>query len=265
MMRYLITLLIFTGLILAASAQSGSRKYEDFKCDYNWMYTQSNLWNSGRSHLNWFKRCIEFENLDVNDQSASSGRTALHTAAILGEIDTIRYLISKGANIETFDFAMGYTALHFAVEHQKSGAVQILVDSGANVSAKTPERCISDPIMRHPCGNWDSTLHLSVNRLDLIVTRILIGKGAQVNSTDYELNTPLHRLLLPNFDSGEDKNKFKTKFLIAEICETLINAGAEVRAKNFNGESPLDLARQHLIDKTADREDCAEIVLSKVG
>ena len=264
MIRYLITLLIFTGLILAASAQSDFRKYEDFRCDYNWMHTQSNLWNSGRPHLNWFKRCIEFENLDVNDQSASHGQTALHTAAILGEIETIRYLISRGANIETVDFAMGYTALHFAVEHQKSGAVQILIDSGANLSAKTPERCISDPIMRRPCGSAESTLHLSVNRLDLIITRILIRHGTQVNSTDDELNTPLHRLLLADFDSGEDKYKFKTKYLISEICETLINAGSEVRAKNFNGKSPLDLARQHLIDKTFDRADCAELVLSKV-
>lgn len=255
MIRYLITLLVFIGLILAASAQRGSRKYEDFKCDYDWMYTQSHVWNAGRSHLNWFKRCIESENLDVNDQSAAHGVTALHTAAGLGEIDTVRYLIRKGANVETFDFVRGYTPLHEAVQSKKSGAVISLIDGGANVNAKTYSK-------KYPNNTGKSSLHISISNLDLITTRILLRNGAQVNSQDQYMNTPLTRLLHdPEWLVEKTEHR---DLLISELCETLMDAGASVTVPDNHGRSPVDLAKQHVQEGNVDMEGCAKMVLSKV-
>ncbi len=260
-LRYLLLILWLQFLIVEVTAQHLHKEYEDFICDYDWMYTQPDVYNSGRSHYDWFKRCIEFENQDVNDQSAAHGSTALHTAAGLGDVAAIGYLIELGADIEVLDFVGGYTPLHEAVSSGKSGAVRMLLDQGANVNAKTYSK-------RYKFANGKSVLHISVFKLDVIVTRILLRSGARVNSLDQNKYTPLNYLLESASWSLAERDKLgqlEKEARFSEICKLLVNAGASTVKPNEQGRSPEDIAMELLEDEEASSEVevCARIVLSR--
>lgn len=260
-LRYLFVIFCLQLLIIEVNAQHLHKEYEDFICDYDWMYTQPDVYNSGRSHYDWFKRCIEFENQEVNDQSAAHGSTALHTAAGLGDLAAIRYLIEQGADIEVFDFQLGYTPLHEAVSSGESGAVRMLLDAGANVNAKIYSK-------RYKHNNGKSALHISVFKLDVIVTRILLRIGARVNSLDQNKDTPLNYLLKTAGWSISEREKFdelEKELRFSEICKLLVNAGVSTVKPNKQGRSSKDIAKELLEDEEAFSEVkvCARIVLSK--
>lgn len=63
------------------------------------------------------------------------GKTPLHTAAEVGNVDGIRQLLDCGANIEARDNA-GRTPLILATINGHFAAIQLLVERGANVNAR---------------------------------------------------------------------------------------------------------------------------------
>ena len=65
------------------------------------------------------------------------GATALHLAAINGDIGVCRVLIGAGSDLEsrTSGFEVK-TPLHFAVERLHVDIVELLVEAGADVNAK---------------------------------------------------------------------------------------------------------------------------------
>lgn len=57
-------------------------------------------------------------------------------AAAAGNLDTVKFLISRGANIHATD-NMRWTALHHAVSSGGFEVTQALVEAGADVNART--------------------------------------------------------------------------------------------------------------------------------
>ena len=92
------------------------------------------------------KYFIEEKGINVNtrnnDNSRYRGRTALHFAAYEGKVEIVKYLISKGANVNAKDDT-GATPLHCAAadtgheEHDngKLEVAKILISKGADVNA----------------------------------------------------------------------------------------------------------------------------------
>ena len=71
------------------------------------------------------------------------------------------------------------TPLSLAIREENFEAAQILLDSGkvdVNLGG----------------GIYGSPLHLAVVRLEIWLIKALIGKGADVNKTDYDGKSPLH-------------------------------------------------------------------------
>lgn len=64
-----------------------------------------------------------------------AGHTPLHCAAQYGHVDSIRFLLSRGANISA-EGKHGHTPLHFAAQNGHVDAIKCLHSLGADINAK---------------------------------------------------------------------------------------------------------------------------------
>ncbi|MFD4433592.1 ankyrin repeat domain-containing protein, partial [Nocardia sp. NPDC058497] len=63
------------------------------------------------------------------------GRTALHYAAMEGDLETItRLLVAEDVNLPDIH---GWTPLHFAAQEANPAAIERLLDAGADIDALT--------------------------------------------------------------------------------------------------------------------------------
>lgn len=85
--------------------------------------------------------------LDINSIIPNSGRTALHCACAMVEVDIARLLLNAGANVNLKD-KYGSTALHIVLQHEESQRrdseapielVKMLLDHGADLMLKNKE------------------------------------------------------------------------------------------------------------------------------
>ena len=208
---------------------------------------------------------------DVNARAAT-GITALMVAArYRGNVEVVRLLLKKGAspNVEKgVEVRNAATALFLAV---MAGDVQIvgaLVDAGARIGDRMNilGRFLQSPLIYATFG-------------DTPMVEYLIGKGANPNELDDDKITPLGWAVIANYPGivqslltrgarvNHVDNRGMTPLLYAAsidygdtvVIETLIAAGADVKAKNKEGLTALDLAKKYhhqrlasvLVEKTA--------------
>jgi len=75
-------------------------------------------------------------NVDFIDEE--DGSTLLHRSAGEGRITTVKYLLSRGSDINCKDND-GFTPLHCAVEEEQEEMVQFLLEQGVDTSAKNQD------------------------------------------------------------------------------------------------------------------------------
>jgi uncharacterized protein len=102
----------------------------------------------------------------VDDQS----RTAMHYAAINGNLQIIAILIKAGAKLDPVD-PLEDTPLHLAADQNQTEAAQLLLDAGAAVDPQNKDGMT--PLM------------IAASRGNLELVRALLAKGASPNKTDY--------------------------------------------------------------------------------
>lgn len=90
-----------------------------------------------------------------------------------------------------------------AIRDQNYDAAKILVEAGADVNIGG--------------GIYASALHLAVVRNNLMLTDMIIKRGAEVNVANDEGNTPLH-FIMSVFSKSDTKYK--------AIAESLVMSGA---------------------------------------
>ncbi|MEM0459829.1 MAG: ankyrin repeat domain-containing protein [Thermofilaceae archaeon] len=149
---------------------------------------------------------------DVNAKDLS-GWTPLHYAAKEGHLEIVQFLVEKGASVNAEDIS-GWTPLHEAAYCGHLEIARFLAMRGANVNARE---------------NIDKAtpLHYAAREGHLEVARLLIEKGANVNAIDKKGRTPLH---------------YAVKMGHLEVARLLIEKGANVNARNNNSETPLHIA-----------------------
>lgn len=71
-------------------------------------------------------------------QEGTSGKTALHLAVELRDVVSVKFLLSRGANVDATMFN-GCTALHLAVGRQDAAIANLLCQSGADMMLRNME------------------------------------------------------------------------------------------------------------------------------
>lgn len=152
----------------------------------------------------------------------TGGHTALMYAAIAGRVDTIKYLISLGADVNAHALTNEYshprvlkgpTPLIYAAATNTEAAVEVLLNAGADVNAKEADV-------------EDTALHRAIRNVHYMnIVKLLIEAGADVNATNLAGQT----ILFNSTDGGEPDK---------EIILFLLHAGADPNISE-DGWTPL--------------------------
>ncbi|XP_076442595.1 L-asparaginase-like isoform X2 [Babylonia areolata] len=142
------------------------------------------------------------------------GRTALHVACSLGNLNIVSFLLGKGASVHLKD-NRGDNPLIDAVLSKTIPVINILVQTGARLPWKSIRIAVS--------------LCCAAATDDLETIRAWHAAGADMNSADYDSRTALHIAVTCNRK---------------EIVKYLLASGAICLAQDIFGMSPLSVAQK---------------------
>ena len=125
--------------------------------------------------------------------------TPLHTASYHGNIEVVKYLISKEANINAkmddgyfvLDCAIGGIASNTGNYKNNVAIVEYLISKGVNVDAKAEKRDYDNE-------SRTTALHLSARMGYIKVAKALVSGGADINAKTVIGNTPLDDAIRKN-------------------------------------------------------------------
>ncbi|XP_068715866.1 BRCA1-associated RING domain protein 1-like [Montipora foliosa] len=176
------------------------------------------------------------------------GETPLHVAAIKGCAESVRTLLTEGADPNTKDHA-GWTPLHEASNHGYLSIVELLLDHGAMIDT--------------PGGfDHDTPLHDAVTNGRLEVAKLLVTRGAPRDirnkrgliPTDYATTEEM-RTILSISTSKTDDSQGSAQQLIASLPES----------RKFSLDSPKILLATGLSsDQKANLQTCAVTLDAKI-
>ena len=124
------------------------------------------------------------------DTAMPEGETALMTIARVGNVEALKLLVDRGANVNSRDGFRGQTALMWAAARNNADAVRLLVKAGADVNARTnnaPRAATrlseSGNTFSAPPPTGFTPLLFAVRAGSIEAVRALLDAGANVNDT----------------------------------------------------------------------------------
>jgi len=213
----------------------------------------------GEGNADVVRRLLE-AGADANRLDAA-GESPLLLAARIGEPDVARALLAHGAAVDGREQSFGQTALMVAVREGRTELARVLLDAGADPNARTrsepPPRFIppsesppglskgigivragwpEDRGKRFPAAGSKTPLLYAARAGDLAETKLLLERGAQLELADGNGVTPLLEAIL-NANAFRVRREGRTDHLA--VANALLDAGANVDAMDWYGESPL--------------------------
>jgi ankyrin repeat protein len=168
------------------------------------------------------RQMIEANPALLNRKDPQFGATPLHFAALRGSQDVVEYLVGKGAD-QTIRNRNGETAMQVADRAGRKNVVALLSGAAAPVSAA--ESPIFDAAKRGDLGT---------------VRQLVQSDPAELKKKDAAFGaTPLHWAALRGHK---------------DVVTFLLSAGADTKATNRDGETPLQVARR------AGKNDVVEVL-----
>lgn len=168
---------------------------------------------------------------DVNalDQWES---TPVHLAVEADDTAMLSTLLKWHPNLDTLDMR-GKSALHWAAQINSYKLVAQLIAAGAKVDVQQgPDHAPCAPFSNGDGPPPNTPLHLAADAASLASAKALITAHASINARGALEETPLHFAV-----------KGEPTAARIELVRLLLIHGAQVNAKNMNGETPLDLVK----------------------
>nr|XP_056709266.1 NF-kappa-B inhibitor epsilon [Euleptes europaea] len=171
--------------------------------------------------------CIAQLPMEVLEMQNDLFQTPLHLSVYLQQSDVVQELVLKGVNTALQD-RNGNTPLHLACEQQSLDCALLLLLQPEPVFGRPSESRRALQYLQ--LQNWQglTCLHISTLKGNLQLMALLVKNGADINVQDGTSGkTPLH-LAVENHDEMAVKH--------------LLQMGAQVDARMYNGCTPLHLA-----------------------
>ncbi len=207
--------------------------------------------NDGKTSLDYAKEGKKAEILQalINNKYGSEQDSLLHLAAMIGEVNAVRYLIGKGVDVNVRN-ALHHTPLHLAAGIGHAEVVKILIREG------NAEIDVFDARNQTP-------MHYAVNNKKLEIVKLLLKLGADVNSTRMGQNS---MKLLPIHIAVSNTN-YDERDLCLDILKCLIREpNAQVNLQDYENKTPLHYAeRLKTIEVLLTREDIDPLVKDDSG
>ncbi|XP_023314479.1 ankyrin-1-like [Trichogramma pretiosum] len=163
------------------------------------------------------------------DERDNLGNTPLHLAIKCGDKDSMKLLLSNGANAN-WPNKNGYTPLHhICMRKSDDGLAKIFFECNDE---------INQPLQIDAQNKLDQTpLHLALRVRNTSAAELLLRRGADPNLVDWLKYTPLH-IISKNCYSDDFIELF---FNISEEKHRLLH----VNVQDYEGNTPLHLALYH--------------------
>jgi ankyrin repeat protein len=214
------------------------RELVQFSTNYN-LYENSQLFRVNsvgprkRRSTTW-KGKEQHSSAFVNCQAWSTGFSALHYAAGRNSLRCVSFLLTSGASpfMRTADHQ---TALHLAAKafHDNFGCMEELLTCSGNCSINAVDKHGKTPLMylvisavRRQCNTKER----------LRALKSMLAKGATVNAKQQSTGKQVLHFAVP----------------CADMIEALLNAGADINAKDHSGRTPLDVVEQNFSSNSLD-------------
>ncbi|KAK4418212.1 hypothetical protein Salat_2233900 [Sesamum alatum] len=210
--------------------------------------------------------CLGYVDIDL-DSVNSLGQTALHLAAIHGQVEALQFLVSVGSNVDSTD-RFGWTPLHYAAQEGHFEAVEFLLNHSVYSKYAVTKEGQTAFALAVERGNLDLYDSLCLGDLlqraaridDVHAIKSCLARGADVNGKDQNGWTPLHRaafkghiesvkVLVSSQGARVDvvDGSGYTPLLRAveagnvEVAVYLLSRGAKTGLKSLDGRLPCDI------------------------
>ena len=157
--------------------------------------------------INLRSTTLDTAQVGTNQYATDEEMGSLHAAAEEGNVDLVKSLLERGADINDRD-AYGGTPLYRAAAQGNVEVVDLLIEQGAEVDSPNNQ-------------GW-TPLHIASQPGHLEAARVLIDHDANVNARQQNHWTPIH------FSAINDH---------LELVKLLLECGADVHAINDQGET----------------------------
>ena len=138
-------------------------------------------------------RSLLREGADVNT-AQGDGMTALHWAAVNGQLDTAKMLLYAGANLRATTRLHAYSALHLASRSGHADTVKLFLDSGADATVTTTTG-VTSLMLAASSGSADAVAALIVGRVDVNARETGRGQTALMFAAAYDRTEAIQTLL----------------------------------------------------------------------
>ena len=193
--------------------------------------------------------------VDINARAPCSGAAPLDAALHGGHVSLAEFLLEKGADPNGIGYDSG-TPLMAAVNYQLIDATKLLLEYGADANLASPL-------------TGETPLHIAALRGfakgSTECVKLLLTAGANPNvPTKVNVETP--SLASGTTVCGETPLHFAAAFGDEEMVRALVEAGADVHARNNHGDSALvwfgrhQRSAQHLIIPRGERREIMELL-----
>ena len=201
----------------------------------------------GKSTVTRFEQMFQSGNFDFTPQGHME-YTVLHYAAFLDDLDRVKLLIEKGADVNAKNI-LHTTPLFFAADNDNLEMVKLLVENGADVNIRNYDDGNPALFIAALKGNWEmfqylvengadiliengdgcSALHAAAEGGNLDIVKWLIKKGLDVKEQcDYDRSCLYHAAKSGNI----------------EMIKWFIDKGLDIKTKDFGERTVLHCAAE---------------------